>query len=355
MPTNLWPTPGVGDGAAEAIPAPTFLIIGAMKTGTTSLYHYLAHHPQVHMPRQKEIDFFSEPAIWRLGWEWYLGQFASAPSSAVAIGEASTSYTKFPEFSDVPRRIAERLPRVRLVYLIRHPVERIHSQYAHHVLMGDERRPISEALLADPRYLNTSQYAMQLEQYLRYFDRDQILIVQAEHLRSVRRTTVRRIFTFLGIDPEWTSPVIDQEFYQTAERWWVPPTSPPRGRGGPGGGAGRSGAPPPRGRRSPPRSPTTSSGGWKIGCEMMYAGCVSTSAKTSTAGVWRRRATVDAGCGRSRARLGGAGPCRPDGTGRPPAGGGGLPGRSGSPGRRRRGNRHQRRRAGAGRGGRTRP
>ena len=224
MPTNLWPTPGVGDGAAEAIPAPTFLIIGAMKTGTTSLYHYLAHHPQVHMPRQKEIDFFSEPAIWRLGWEWYLGQFASAPSSAVAIGEASTSYTKFPEFSDVPRRIAERLPRVRLVYLIRHPVERIHSQYAHHVLMGDERRPISEALLADPRYLNTSQYAMQLEQYLRYFDRDQILIVQAEHLRSVRRTTVRRIFTFLGIDPEWTSPVIDQEFYQTAERWWVPPT-----------------------------------------------------------------------------------------------------------------------------------
>src|SRR3972149_755288 len=335
MPTNLWPTPGVGDGAAEAIPAPTFLIIGAMKTGTTSLYHYLAHHPQVHMPRQKEIDFFSEPAIWRLGWEWYLGQFASAPSSAVAIGEASTSYTKFPEFSDVPRRIAERLPRVRLVYLIRHPVERIHSQYAHHVLMGDERRPISEALLADPRYLNTTQYAMQLEQYLRYFDRDQILIVQAEHLRSVRRTTVRRIFTFLGIDPEWTSPVIDQEFYQTAERWWVPP--------------------PPRGRAPPPRSPATSSGGWKIGCEMMYAGCVSTWAKTSTAGAWRRGATFDAGCGRSRARPGGARPCRPDGTGRPPAGGGGLPGRSGSPRRRRRGNRHQRGRGGAGRGGRTRP
>lgn len=224
MPTNHWPTPEVGDGTTEAIPAPTYLIIGAMKAGTTSLYHYLAHHPQVHMPRQKEIDFFSEPAIWRLGWEWYLGQFASAPSSAVAIGEASTSYTKFPEFSDVPRRIAERLPRVRLVYLIRHPVERIHSQYAHHVLMGDERRPISEALLADPRYLNTSQYAMQLEQYLPHFNRDQILIVQAEHLRSVRRTTVRRIFTFLGIDPEWTSPVIDQEFYQTAERWWVPPT-----------------------------------------------------------------------------------------------------------------------------------
>src|SRR3972149_601739 len=130
MPTNLGPTPGVGDGAAEAIPAPTFLIIGAMKTGTTSLYHYLAHHPQVHMPRQKEMDFFSEPAIWRLGWERYLGQFASAPSSAVAIGEASTSYTKFPEFSYFLCWIADQRALLRFPYRSPSPVERIHSQYA---------------------------------------------------------------------------------------------------------------------------------------------------------------------------------------------------------------------------------
>ncbi|MDQ4058746.1 MAG: sulfotransferase, partial [Actinomycetota bacterium] len=74
---------------------PNFLIIGAMKAGTTSLYHYLRSHPEVFMPAVKELDFFVEDINWRRGLSWYRRQFASAPPEARAVGEASTNYSKY--------------------------------------------------------------------------------------------------------------------------------------------------------------------------------------------------------------------------------------------------------------------
>ena len=80
---------------------PDFLVIGAMKCGTTSLYRYLRAHPQIQMAEPKELHFFSEPEVWARGWDWYEQRFPVREAATVAVGEASTSYTKYPQYPNV--------------------------------------------------------------------------------------------------------------------------------------------------------------------------------------------------------------------------------------------------------------
>lgn len=196
---------------------PSFLVIGAMKGGTDSIYRYLRAHPQVFMASTKELHFFVEEINWSRGRAWYEQQF-SAAGSPVAVGEASTSYSKYPFHRGVPERIAGLLPEARLIYLVRHPIDRIRSQYLHHVLMGDEKRSIEEAIIEDSNYVHFSMYAMQIEQYLQYFPRERFLVVVSEELRSTRARTMRRVHDFLGIDIEWTGPALQMEHHRTEEQ-----------------------------------------------------------------------------------------------------------------------------------------
>jgi hypothetical protein len=202
---------------------PNFIVIGAMKSGTTSLFHYLQAHPQAHMSPLKEVEFFVEEKNWRRGFDWYRAQFAGARPETIAIGEASTAYTKYPEFKGVPERIAQHLPDVRLIYIVRDPIERIRSHYQHRVQSGAEREPLERAVLEDDRYVNCSRYAMQIERYLPHFPREHVLLVTSERLRSSRAETLRSVYGFLGIDPTFVSDVIDQEFYRSEERAAYPP------------------------------------------------------------------------------------------------------------------------------------
>jgi len=197
---------------------PHFLVIGAMKTGTTSLYHYLRGHPQVFMPAVKEVMFFDPRHKWDHGVDWYERQFEQAPEEAVALGEASTSYTKFPVVRDVPSRIASVLPDVRLIYMVRHPVERMQSHYLYALSRGKESRPIEQAFAEDPAYLDISRYALQLEQYEPYFVRDQFLLFDSRDLRNDRVETLRRVFGFIGVDDTWVPSVVDREFFRSEDR-----------------------------------------------------------------------------------------------------------------------------------------
>jgi uncharacterized protein YgbK (DUF1537 family) len=90
------------------------------------------------------------------------------------------------------------LPDARLVYLIRHPIERMRSHYLHRVLQGKERAPLDEAVFSDPSYLDTSSYAMQIEQYMEWFARAQLLVITAEALRRDRLDTLRRVVRSWG-------------------------------------------------------------------------------------------------------------------------------------------------------------
>ena len=140
---------------------PGVIVIGAMKCATSAPHAYLDAHPDIAMSRTKELNFFNGPGVaphddagswwvtgqWHRGLEWYSAQFdADAP----VRGESSPAHTA-PSCPEVAGRMASVVPDVRLVHLVRDPVERAVSEYAHHVRDGTERRPITEALL-DPAW-----------------------------------------------------------------------------------------------------------------------------------------------------------------------------------------------------------
>jgi hypothetical protein len=197
---------------------PTFLVIGAMKAGTTSLYHYLKAHPQVVTPRYKAPEFFVAEANWHRGVDWYRRQFPPAGPEAVAVGEASNAYTKYPHFPGIPKRIASVLPDVRLVYAVREPLARMRSHYQTRVAEGSETAPFADAVFADPIYLDYSRYALQIEQYLDYFPPAQMLVITSEDLRASRDATMRRVYEFIGVDADLAPANLEREFYQTRDR-----------------------------------------------------------------------------------------------------------------------------------------
>jgi len=214
---------GHGDADDRGGRLPNFLVIGAMKAGTTSLFHYLAAHPQAYLSPLKEVEFFVDGPNWRRGLDWYRARFADAPDGAVAVGEASTAYTKFPEYTGVPERIAAHVPDARLIYVVRDPIERIRSHYQHRVLSGAERAPLPAAVLEDPRYVRVSSYAMQLERYLPHVPRERILLLTSEDLRAHRAATVKAAYRFLGLDDDVEPDVLGTEFYRSEDRTQYPP------------------------------------------------------------------------------------------------------------------------------------
>jgi hypothetical protein len=196
---------------------PNFVVIGAMKAGTTSLWSYLRGHPQVFMTDYKEPSYFSAERNWHRGREWYESLFSGA-GEAVAVGEASTAYTKHPVHDGVPERMARLIPEARLVYLVRDPIERVRSHCEFALRYAYEEGPPERAALEDPKYVTYSRYAFQIDQYLEWFPREQLLVVTSESLRSERRLTLRRIFEFLGVDPSWVPPDLDVEYYASRRR-----------------------------------------------------------------------------------------------------------------------------------------
>ena len=196
---------------------PNFLIIGAMKGGTTSLYQYLKAHPDVFMSETKELHYFVAEKNLRRGTHWYERQFSKA-EDAVAVGEASPDYTKYPIHRGVPERIAGLIPRARLIYVIRNPLERIRSHYLHDLARGRERRPIGAAVSGNDHYIVPSMYAFQVERYLEHFPREQLLLVTSESLRHDRCAAMRRVHQFIGVDSEWSTPVQQREFNATDQK-----------------------------------------------------------------------------------------------------------------------------------------
>ena len=196
---------------------PNFLIIGAMKAGTTSLYHYVRAHPQVFVPAIKEIDFVVAAANWARGIDWYGRQCTGAGPDVVAVEEASTNYTKYPSIGGVPACLADHVPGVRLLHVVRDPIERIRFHYRNRVAVGTDRAPYEQAVLDYPIYLDCSRYATLIEQFLKSFSRFQLMIVTSEELRHSKVATIQQVYAFLGVDPDPIPAVSDREFSRTDE------------------------------------------------------------------------------------------------------------------------------------------
>jgi hypothetical protein len=187
----------------RASPRPNLFIIGAMKSGTTSLHEFLDTHPQIAMSREKEPGYFVEELGLRKGEEWYLNLWPR-DGECRYLGESSTHYTKLPVFRGVPERLHRFNPDARLIYVMRNPFDRVVSHYWHAVRdihHGGELRPLVKAVQEDPQYLAFSDYAMQLEPYFERFGRGAILTMTFEALIADPQREVDKVYRWLGLPP----------------------------------------------------------------------------------------------------------------------------------------------------------
>jgi hypothetical protein len=181
---------------------PNLFIIGAMKSGTTSLHNYLDMHPEVAMSEEKEPGYFVAELSLERGADWYAVLFES-DSQYRYRGESSTHYTKLPLYRGVAERIFRFAPDARLIYVMRDPFERAVSHYWHAVRdvhHGGELRRMIKAVTEQPSdYLAFSDYAMQLEPYIKLFGRDAIFTLTFESLVRDPQAELNRIFEWLGL------------------------------------------------------------------------------------------------------------------------------------------------------------
>jgi hypothetical protein len=187
---------------------PNFLIVGASKCGTTSLYHYLGQHPDVFMSPIKEAKWFAyegqdEPSYPIRTRETYERLFDGVTAQR-AIGEASPQYLRVVA---APERIAAALPGVRIVAMLRDPADRSYSSYLHSLRDGIERRGVEEAMQPGNRYVEQSLYHPQLWRYFERFDRDRIKVILYDELAADPAAVMRDLYAFLGVDESFAVDV----------------------------------------------------------------------------------------------------------------------------------------------------
>lgn len=216
---------------------PDYIIAGAGKCGTTSMQAYLAAHPLVRAPLGKEVHYFDHN--YSRGESWYRAHFPLARRWRPWLtGEATPYYLCHP---GVPRRVAQAVPDVKIIVLLRDPVERAYSQYRmvrdeyrcecltfEDALRAEERRLVGERerLAREPSYRSHShlffsykergRYAEQLERWFTYFDRDRMLLVKSEDLFARPREVLAEAFAFLQL-PAWrpeSLPIYNRGTYE---------------------------------------------------------------------------------------------------------------------------------------------
>lgn len=190
-------------------PRPTFTIIGVMKCGTTALYYYFSQHPYIFPTVRKELDFWSWK--YRRGLDWYLAHFAELPKSGHYItGEGSPTYF---QHRQAPRRLFDAYPDMKIIVLLRSPVERSLSHYHHFKRRGLEHRTFFEAFNAhhdqflkgeyEPDKLNnyfvSSLYEMALERWFNTFPHEQIHVMFSKELFQDPQQSVNKVCDFLGL------------------------------------------------------------------------------------------------------------------------------------------------------------
>ncbi len=196
---------------------PDFLVIGAYKSGTSSLHHHLRSHPDIYIPEAKEPSFWAfsdganpeRPARAQavVNQQQYLEMFAPAGSKQL-LGEVSPEYMTAPGTCE---RIKNGLPDVRLIAILRNPVERAYSDYLMYRRLGLESETQFSAALADQErraraslphgsYLSTGCYAAQIQPYVEQFGQ-RLLVLRFDSLKSEAPQLIARIHNFLGVEP----------------------------------------------------------------------------------------------------------------------------------------------------------
>lgn len=197
---------------------PTFLLIGAQRCGTTSMYRNLAGHPQIREPLGKELQYFS--INWNRSLSWYAGHFPT-PGAGEQTFEASPYYLFDPQ---VPERVAATIPDVRVIALLRNPVDRAYSHYLHSVRLGGETLSFEDAIAAEDErmdktaamgtdspewhrtrrlhsYIARGRYAGQIERWREHVDPRRMLLLKSEDFYSRPEAVFAEVTRFLDLPP----------------------------------------------------------------------------------------------------------------------------------------------------------
>lgn len=253
---------GIREAAGKGRLKPSFIIIGVQKGGTTAIFDYLSRHPLIKAPAVKELDYFCSPSMYKMGEKFYRAQFPHGDGSVLSTFEASPGYLMS---SKAPGRIREYRADMKLVAIFRDPVERAYSawnmyrklyredplwfhkwmkrcdeRFRPEMLQARDREKFSsfhhavteeiamirgggffdfeavDGIIEAPIVL-VGHYAEQTERYLRYFDRDRILVLDYADLKSDAKEVLRVIGDFIGLSPaDWEKadlkPVLKGEY-----------------------------------------------------------------------------------------------------------------------------------------------
>jgi len=221
---------GILSGASHDALRPNLFVIGASKAGSSALHAYLRPHPDICMSAEKEPCYFVDQDELERAWPIMARQPCSHDWNAYRDlwhggegaryrGEGSVYYSQAPHRSGVPARIAAVSPDARIIYTVREPVARAIGHYWQRFKEFQEVLPIEEAMRQHSLYRDTSDYALQLGEYLKHFDAAQIHVIVAEELRSNRREVLAQCIEWLGLAP------IHYEDSQITDRHRSPPTS----------------------------------------------------------------------------------------------------------------------------------
>lgn len=208
---------------------PDFLILGAAKAGTTSLFYYLSQHPNISTPiRKKEVHYFD--LNYNRGIDWYRNHFPQSNKRIIGAAgvrnicfEASPSYMIYPPALE---RIKKDLPSVKLIVLLRDPVERAYSHYRHNVRRGREKLSFGEALEAETErtstksqktgnlefetispgyryfsYMQSSLYTQKIKNIFEIFGKESVFLIKSRDLLSNPQSITDGSFRFVGVDP----------------------------------------------------------------------------------------------------------------------------------------------------------
>ncbi|MGE5660180.1 MAG: tetratricopeptide repeat protein [Actinomycetota bacterium] len=205
---------GQNQNYLQPVQQPNFIIIGSQRCGTTSLYSYLIKHPEIVSPLKKEIDFWS----WHFhrGIDWYLAHFPPLPQGRLFLtGEASPSYF---DYREAPERLYNTCSEIKLILLLRNPIDRAISQYHRWVDLNWEYRSFEEAIAEEMErlkkqpeniiekepgnYIARGLYIEFIKKWLHLFPREQILILKSEDFYANASTTVKQVLDFLKL-PEY--------------------------------------------------------------------------------------------------------------------------------------------------------
>lgn len=215
---------------------PSFLIIGAQKAGSSSLFNYLGQHPDITLPSKKELHFFD--IQYDKGTEWYESLFPESINYENQItGEASPYYLFHPL---APEYVRCHYPGIKLIILLRDPVDRAYSHFQmerkrntepepsftlaiemeNNRISGEEQKILNREILSGAKfqrwsYMKRGLYGQQLQRWLRFFPREQFLIIRSEDFFSSTLLWMQQIHTFLGvrdIPPVNLSPVNSNKY-----------------------------------------------------------------------------------------------------------------------------------------------